>query len=498
MARCKDVNSLFHLSLIQVCNLILCSSKFICKRHGPCENSKLKKQLCFVQRYILNHIHPHFLDEIINNLHKLSPFQWLLNDWVKSYIVAVCMHPRMKSFKPRFQLPVNDELYMFHLRSMNHLRSLNLSMVCSDEILEIVGKSCPLLEYIDITSKVESATNSAIRFNALKLRFFVSDKGLEYLYQCKCLQTILMNSIIRSNCGGRKISNVGIKNLLLNLKLLKFINYQDMGLVLEEISSDERKLGLLNLAHLHDNHVTPDHIDLFSFLCPGLQSLSLCIPQTNQNQDLSRLCLDRLSANCITLSGIDLWYFIFNSSLINFLAIKGKYLSTLSLKDCKDTEIKALYDICTYCPNLKILRVNQLNQGDNDGSIPKECHFINLEELHLAGSNWDPGIIFNMCLIKSLGLKVLSLSNKGFPFKLDREIKYLMLKNPLMDLIDISLLDGCKISFPLLKEFLVYCTSLGRITVIDDNSESLSEQLIYFISSNPFDISIDIKIERSR
>ncbi|KAK9499684.1 hypothetical protein O3M35_002691 [Rhynocoris fuscipes] len=390
-------------------------------------------------------------------------------------LLKVLMNPSMITLNTKFKLPLKDDFYEVRLSELKRLVVLNLSLVCTDDILEVVGNNCRLLQVIHIVSKIGSVAHRTRRqLNALKLKFFVSDKGLEHLHKCKFLKTIVMNKVTRSNCGGGKITQDGIRKLLHVLPNVQFISYNDMGLVLEKgIDTNQR----FNLLHLHDGHLDPLHIDLFFKHCPKLRGLCLMLPPSDSHTSIPETCLLKLAESKLTLSSLALGLFPVDRAFYKFLTVKGNHITNLSIFHYFTITAHTIFLIGQNCPYIEFLEVNLVlcyEEDDDDDenfnySMLKNTQNYNfftcLQSLKILGAKWEPEIIIPLCLTNAIYLKHLVLMNKEHYRYIDKIILNLLKKNPLSKLKSASLLDGFCVTINTLVKLILGMEDLETIVV---------------------------------
>lgn len=447
--------------------------------------TEVDEELQTFQEHILKYVCPRLVD---NLLLTVAPC-WVLNDNQKVMLLKILTHPSMITFSTKFKLPTRDNFYELRLKELKNLVVLNLSMVCTDEILEVVGAHCRLLQVIHIVSKIGSVTCKTKRqLNALKLKFFVSDKGLEHLHNCKFLKTIIMNRVTRSNCGGRKITHDGIRKLLRALPELQFISYNDMGLVIEDDIHENEKFNLL---HLHDSHIKPEHIDHFVKHCPKIKGLCLMLP-TDVGYWNPEACLYKLANSELKISSLALRLFPANEAFNNFLSVKGVHLTNLCLCHDITINVETIYFIGLNCPYLEYLEVHFVIPGDQDDdtlkAIKNKKMFTYLQSLKILGSLWNPQIIFQLCISNALYLNHLTLLNRDYCKNINELILNLLISNPLVKLRHVTLLDGFCVGINTLLKFVLSIENLESIMVSN-------KSYIYFLEQLKIEYNLNLSIK---
>nr|CAD7587060.1 unnamed protein product [Timema genevievae] len=276
----KEPWSLYKTSIRYVLNMIGEACFTMEKRYGNYDHDKCRERIVIFQEYLAYNLPSTILDELWD-MRRFVTETNLKND--HRILTAVSMHRNMLKFivnheSYKFKVCGDNSFWMTQLSRLNNLVVLDLYLACTDEILKVVGKCCPKLEQIDIVSKMEADHTYADGnnlFNALKIKFFVSDNGLLHLSNCKKLKVIYMNKMIRSQSAGRVVSKSGIRQLIKALPNIEFVSYNDMGLVIAQEMDD---VGTLSLRRIIDQHPDISHIFAAARLCPKLDNLSLCFP----------------------------------------------------------------------------------------------------------------------------------------------------------------------------------------------------------------------------
>ncbi|XP_071446102.1 uncharacterized protein [Hetaerina americana] len=427
--------------------------------------------------------------------------------------LAIHLHRNMRKFSvdvamTKCKFPIEDPFWIDHLSRLPFITSLDLHLICTDEILEVIGRFCPLLEEINIVSRLEQDKRAkACSFNALKLKFFVSDEGLSYLSNCKKLKKLTMNKMLRSHYVGRMMTDNGIRKLLRALSNLQFISYGDTGSV---IAHGMEGISALNLQGLSDVHPSPIHIDAAARLCPRLQCLSLSMPTGNVSQvsdgrdgnEEGGMVLQALSRSSINVTGLELNQFKFEETLLNLLKVKGDHITNLDLNTSNAMSSKDIISIGRNCPSIQGLCVK--NMGPEPASVKvhpwhkspsfdsKIPPFSCLQGLQLNGQDWNPEIILGLCLSYAFHLKTLSLQNFSYLNLLDKIMSRIFFINPMRELIALYLYVGCPLSFNGILQVLENCPKINQLTFLEHEflqSEDVA-LLKEEVQKNNFDLNI--------
>lgn len=208
------------------------------------------------------------------------------------------------------------------VKRMTNLTSLCLCFDCTNNILQVVGNNCPLLQSLDVTSSRS-----------------VTDKSIPALLNCRHLKDV---KLYRTS-----VSVDGYKQLLLNLPELQDIGRcDDFGCVLEKIC--EENLGPLSIQALQCRDVTVDHLNMLVSVCSNLTHISVF-----HDERVSDLTI--LSALCnlkeIKLLNCD----FYSDNVKELLEVRGENLTYLHLEHVDEMDLNALIYISQLCPRLKKL-----------------------------------------------------------------------------------------------------------------------------------------------
>ncbi|PSN40373.1 hypothetical protein C0J52_11853 [Blattella germanica] len=452
----KQPKSLFKIALLHVEYLVSISCKNIQATCGIYDENACQEQIKFLQGYLLSNIPGMVLDEVCEE-RSISVKQDL------RISLAVYMHSNMRKFSVNnrtvdVKIDFDEAFWLERLSRLHNLVVLDLHLVCTDEILHVVGANCQKLEQINIVSKMEPVhiTNETHEiFNALKLKFFVSDVGLYYLCNCKLLKK--------------------------SLPYLQNITYDDMGLV---ISDEMEGVATLPLTHLSDYHPQPNHIAAASRLCSNLQHLCLQFPSQTSVCSAADV-LESLALSDIRVSVLELIQFPFSREMAHLLEKKGIYLRSLLLLICADyISSSVIRLIGQSCPNLKNLHLKK-NLGDTDSNanivdtyVP--CHveqmFRNLRCLYIGGRDWNPAEVLPLCLLHAHQLETLTILQMFHQGSLDDVIAQVVATNPLLELKAVHMFTCQVLSMATIRYFFKNCPNLTELSFLQ-NPDITSEDV---------------------
>ena len=456
-----------------------------CDRIQACydtyDHPKSLEEVSQIQNYLLSSLPGMVIDELCEE--RRFGLYWVAVD--VRIKLAVYMHPLMKKFSVAQQTGEHkrdlDDFWIQKIPTLTRLVVLSLYHVATDEIIEVVSNNCPLLEDINIVSKVEDARNAENEnFNAMKLKFFVSDVGLNHLVKCKRLRIITTNKNIRSNCGGRMMTHEGFRALLKGLPNLEMIRYGDLGSVL---ATGMDNVGELALTYVSDNHPDANHINVTSRLCPHLKHLSLSLPHQERfsgpdamSEDVAR----SLAHSDIKPSILELQHFTFNTEVANLFAVKGIYLSSLFLCSMNTITSKEVIIIGQHCPNVKNVHIKGLGAEVPCSNLARSFSqpapmFQNLKCLYVSGKSWDICYILNLFLRHAAELSGLNVWNASTSLESDKALTKVISSLSFNELKSANFCYGCRLSIETVRKFIYRCPKLTHLTVFEHDALQPSE-----------------------
>ncbi|XP_067012204.2 uncharacterized protein [Anabrus simplex] len=496
--------SLFKLTLRNVEILVKRSCVNIELKYGNYDSEDCRQAIYHLQQYLLSNIPGMVLDEVCEERRYNETHEFPSKFRDVRILLALYMHNNMRVFNiGDSRLSVDDQFWMMNISRLHNLVVLDLHLTCTDEILEVVGKTCSKLEQINIVSRLEPerVVLKGDTFNALKLRFFISDVGLRHLSQCKLLKKVTMNKMLRSQFGGRMMTDDGIRYLIKSLPCIEFVSYDDMGMVIDSGMED---IDFLPLTYLSDHHPNARHIQVASRLCKNLHHLCLHIP----NQEGDRFAnvpdiLNALAESDLRLSDLELLHFPCSKELFNFLRKKGCHLKSLYLQTPDLLCANTLRVIGETCPGLQALKLLDTCYGtvqlsetlERQNSYTTEALFCNLRYCWLADMMCKPDVILPMCLKHAKLLETLTLVVFSDCMCLDDAIAQITSINPLTELKTASFFRGCCLSFGTVQYFLNHCPKLSFLTFpkCPDMTHKDIIKIYGDIKQNNFDLHVEVQ-----
>ncbi|KAG8224303.1 hypothetical protein J437_LFUL007243 [Ladona fulva] len=244
------------------------------------------------------------------------------------------------------------------LRHMKHLKVLVLRSVCDNEILRLLGRNCPHIEYLDVTSSW-LVDDKGIRQLLLKDPDSCISEGGEYNW------LEMKGSEQRSACclGLREVriqdtntSLTGVLYLLIFASHLRslggFIYYRNVGDAVVKLATKIPSLTL-HLAELWDTCLPPDKAEIIGKAAPNLTVLY------TRADHLSNVSAD--SFPFLTSLTVDFDFHDQGHLLEAYLQLRGSCLRKLSLVDQKHAVSLTMLD--KYCPSLVELSAKVFGGG---------------------------------------------------------------------------------------------------------------------------------------
>lgn len=378
---------------------------------------------------------------------------------------------------------IPQKFWIENLPNFSKLIILDLKFICTDEILQIVGVTCPLLEEFNIVSRIDICKSP---FNASVLIRNVSDGGLRSLANLKHLRILAMDPPRNERMVrvGRCVSQAGIIMLVKALPYLEELRIDTCDIGNTLIGSDIN-CGPLSLRKINSHFASADGIRKLIKLCPYLKELSV----THLSEHNKEAILKQISISDLRLSKLDLSFYSFTNSLQELLAIKGCYLTHFSLWESENTlSLDELIAIGTYCPNLHTLRL--LTQSKRL-IVPRYYrrtlpYFSQLKSLTLGNDNFDIHELLTFFLDCTRNIQKLVLKYQT-KINLDAIMLHILGKGYLNNVNCIWLDCTFEVSKAVIKKIIESCEQLQMFTV--DFNEDMSDVQKYIIENN-----LDLKL----
>lgn len=397
--------------------------------------------------------------------------------------LCILTHPNMTMFrKCDLDNGIPHYFWTEQLLNLKKLVVLDLKLICTDEILQVIGVTCLLLEEINIVSKVDVRKSP---FNASVLIRKVSDVGLSYVMNLKSLRILAMDPPRneRANRVGRCISQNGIRKLVSQLPFLEELRVESCDIGSTLIASDIG--GPFSLKKINCHFASAQGIQKLMLLCPSLREFSLThLSDHNKDEILQQIANSELRLNKLELS-----FFSFTSSMQELLRNKGSYLVQLSLWEIESLSLDAIVSIGLCCPNLNSLRIMTQSKCL---ILPRNYRnnrkmFRELQTLIVGCENFDieKMLIFFFKCAKCLSRLTVKYQTKtSMDGILLRLLEAGFLKNLSFLWLDCTLV----VSKTVVKHIIDLCINLQTFVV--DFMEDMSD-LQNYIKENNFDLRLD-------
>lgn len=364
------------------------------------------------------------------------------------------------------------------LPNFSRLVVLDLKFICTDEILQVIGVNCPLLEEINMVSRVDICKSL---FNASVLIRNVSDAGLCSIANLKQLRILAMDPPRneRANRIGRCVSQGGIIMLVSELPYLEELRIEscDIGSTLIGTVLD---IGPLSLRKINCHFASADGIKKLIKICPFLRELSV----THLSEHNKDAILEQISVSELRLHRLDLSFFSFTDSMQQLLCVKGNYLTHFSLWEIEHSlTLDAIISIGRCCPNLNSLCLMTQSKClvvPRYFKRPKKI-FSELRTLTLGNENFniDQMLTFFLDCTQNLQKLVLKYQTK---INLDETLLNLLEKGSLRNVNYLWLDCTVDISKAVIKQVIQMCEKLVMFTV--DYTADLSDVHKYITDNN--------------
>ncbi|XP_046997315.1 uncharacterized protein LOC124612897 [Schistocerca americana] len=469
MPRRKLPQTLYKLCLEEAELLIANSCQNIHDRYGNYDDEFCRIAAQELQSYLLLNIPGILLDDICDR-RRFSAHS--TQNYDPRISLSIYIHKNMRKFfisetSDEKKIGSGDSFWVTQLSKLQNIVVLDMHLACTDEILEVVGRTCLKLEQINIVSRLEPDKGkiNSYPFNALKLKFFVSDDGLHHLKNCKLLKYITMNKIIRSHVGGKMMTPAGIRGLVKSLPQLQSISYNYMGIVLGEEMDD---IDYLPLTCISDYIADVKHTQAIARLCLNLHHLCLGV----QSDIIAPEILNTLTNSSLQLVVLELDQFPFCDEMVQFLIEKGKALHSLRLRSGNILHPKHVRIIGETCPNLKSLSLRERDTWKYLGRVCEmpssfttcsQVLFSNLECLKIEGTDWIPKDIIPLLLINAKHIEKLSIFKRNHFDPIEPILFHVLKYNPLHHLKKFYLLLGCDIKMCTVVYLAKNCLSIREL-----------------------------------
>nr|XP_026489053.1 uncharacterized protein LOC113395628 isoform X2 [Vanessa tameamea] len=360
---------------------------------------------------------------------------------------------------------------------------LDLKFICTDEILEVIATHCPLLEELNIVSRVDVCKSP---INASVLIRNVSDVGLCCISILKQLRILSMDPPRneKSSRIGRCVTQAGIIMLLSELPYLEELNIESCDIGSTIIGADIN-IGPLSLRKINCHFASANGIRKLIKICPHLKELSVTHLSANDKDSI----LEEIGASDLRLTKLNTSFFSYTQSLQRLLEVQGAYLTHFSLWEIdQSVNIDSIITIGLRCPNLTCLC---LMTQSNNLFIPRflrrpEKIFTELRSLTLGNENFnlEKILLFFLDHTEKLQKLVLKYQTK---LVFGEILLCLLQKSYLKNINNLWLDCTLEVSKDIIIQIIRSCDTLTMLTV--DLSEDTCDILDY-INSNNLDLKL--------
>lgn len=266
----------------------------------------------------------------------------------------VLTHPNITVFrKSDLDNSIPHWFWIATLVKFNRLVVLDLKFICTDEILQVIGCNCLLLEEINIVSRVDICKSF---INASVLKRNVSDAGLYAIANLKQLRILAMDPPRNERVHriGRCVSQAGIIMLINELPFLEELRIESCNIGSTLIDSAVN-IGPLSLRKMNYHFASPEGMRKLIKICPFLKELSIVHFFEHSNKDK---IIEEIAISDLRLNYLDLSFFSYGDSMEQLLRCKGAYLTNFSLWEMEHSvTLDAIITIGKLCPNLYTFRL---------------------------------------------------------------------------------------------------------------------------------------------
>lgn len=329
--------------------------------------------------------------------HRRNPFSHY-------YFLEIVLHNEIQHFEAQ-QLQLNLSYWRCLFDRFNHLKILNLSLICTDSLLKLVSEHCPCLEYLNATSKEMFVPRMAYNLPSSG-DIQVSDDGLIALKSCQRLRELVINEPREIERGNRKqITYASLRFLLRNIPTLEDISYTDIVRVIVDDFDDVESLNLRIIRH---HNPTAVKLNKAFRVCKKINQLNLINWEVVSSSDaIEEICRHDYQLKILNFQNI-----CFNNAFDRFFEKFGSTLTSISLcQDLPEIDLDHLIKISDCCPMLEFLMCSvKKTYAIPNTKIKSQNAFRNLKSLHLMGYNIELNKLLPFCTTSTDNLEVISLN----------------------------------------------------------------------------------------
>lgn len=354
-----------------------------------------------------------------------------------------------------------EHFYINGLNTMTNLRAVTLAYDCTDNILDMLAMTAPLIEHIDVS-------NSKM----------ITDRSIDRLLRFMNLKTVQLHRT--------SVTMEGYSTLLLYSQELTDIGkYDEIGRVLEYLDEWNPQKKTYKLKKFISTYVTSKHLQLLSEKCPDIDTVSIF--HNVMLIDLMLLIgINKLST--LKLLSCD----FFGDRVRDVLQVKGCNLTYLHLEHVDQIDLNALMYISQYCPDLKYLSLYNCQLLDSTSVYirkPTIPPFMNLERLTFAAQGSRKHLEF--LLKDAYKIKYISLGTQAPTC--DQLFSNILGCNPLQYLEEMRIIHSDQLTITTAYKLVNNCPKLKLLKELESWStvkESELDAFKLYVKTRNLDLDI--------
>ncbi|GAB0099325.1 uncharacterized protein DMENIID0001_151810 [Sergentomyia squamirostris] len=378
MPRYKPIRSLYSKSL-DALKQMLWKRAIALDHEDPCLTNR---------NYVVNQINEYVAKSLPSRiLDELLFFQ----EGTSAMYALFLLRSDIQKFKAKNIVLTKSHWEEIFTNQFQNLIVLNLSLSCTDYILENIPKCCPHLQVLNATCRYE---RMRIGLNAAAFSLPVTDRGLEYLWDCQKLRVLVVNEP-RSQSRGiqTSITYAGLRKLLEHAKSIENITYSDMGSV---VSKGMEHVDHLNLRAIKHFNATAESMEEIFRLCTKLEEISLTFfENTHQRKVLGQIIKAKPKLRCFQLIKFNC-----NPLVKELFEAVGEKLQILHMTEYHDP-LRFCHVVCIArsCPILRHMTLLYYSDDSkNYGKPPNFGQFTKLDTFEILCCSIDFNYMLKFCL----------------------------------------------------------------------------------------------------
>nr|CAI5869027.1 unnamed protein product [Callosobruchus analis] len=352
----------------------------------------------------------------------------------------------------------NDRCLADGMTKMRNLRSLCLCFDATDQIVQMLAKSCPVLAFLDLTSSGS-----------------VTDRSVPHLLRLRELQEVQLHRT--------SVSATALAALVTGLTRLQSLGRCD------DFASVVRHLhptGCFPLRRVHTRDLSTDVLRLLVDIFPEIEYICLFLDE--HSCDLTVLIsLDRLRELKLLSCAF------YGDYLKQLLEVRGRNITSLHLEHVEELDFRVLKDISQCCPYVKNLVFYNCDFSQSSSALTdvsfKTPPFFCLERLFWVVD----GVITHLefILAHAFGIQYIHLgSSTGITHS---SVVNILSKNPMRQLEEFRVLYSIDMSMRTVELLMASCINLKVLSELESwQGITLNELNAFknYIVTNNFDLDI--------